>query len=578
MRAMAVSLILSAALELAAFANSDALGAAAFADPEPPPQPAFAFALLGGLDMESPATPQFARAVSLLSPDFTIILGETKPSPQDFSAQPAAFSDRLEQALLPFPPFIYFFPSVPSTAEPPTWTAFRRSGSLFIIMLEDPRLPEISQDELSWLIAQLEAEPSPEHIFVCTSRPLWRDGRTTDIWNSSVHPLLASAGADLVIAYKPDLYAAYPARDGVRYVATGGGINPSGNSPTGFPHFLLVTVRGPDAQLAVIRPDAVLPENAVSAESVSRLQGILQQLSEPLVLPATALQSPTGPRPFTIQRNLANPFDSRLHVSASWELPPGWTASPVSVSLEPGEGLTQPLQLVAPPGALMHPLPSCTWYLMTFQPGSSVPLRARGTSPLVVAFAAASWLPLSPSLDGSLEEWPTPLPISLASKEHLVSGADFWKGPHDASASAAVGTDGGWLYVAVSFTDDQLTGGVPGEADTIVIILGQARITANPSPDLSYVWFNVLSDQEPELELTAQTAGVLAEGKMNIEVKIPLSTLEKIVHLSDDHLVPFDLFLVDVDEGGAEYSLMSWTGLSDTWQTQHLQGRIRLGK
>ena len=65
---------------------------------------------------------------------------------------------------------------------------------------------------------------------------------------------------------------------------------------------------------------------------------------------------------------------------------------------------------------------------------------------------------------------------------------------------------------------------------------------------------------------------------MNIEVKIPLSTLEKIVDLSDDHLVPFDLFLVDVDEGGKEYSLMSWTGLSHTWETQHLQGRIRLGR
>jgi len=374
----------------------------------------------------------------------------------------------------------------------------------------------------------------------------------------------------------PPLYAQFPSRDEIRYLLTGGALASTGPTRLGLAHFLLATVRGPDVRIALIRPESILPTDAVQSETLLALDALLKTLSRPLCLPVSQLRSATQSHTLSISTELANPLETTIHLSASWDLPPGWSAHPSAFSLEPGQSTRHELLLTAPPAVLIRSLPCCTWYAAVPQPHSPLPIRGSASAPLATAFAEAFWTSTPPVIDGLLGDWPSPYQISVNRPSQVLAGSEFWQGPQDASAEVGVATDSGWLYLSVSFRDDDLYPGPSADSDTLVLVLGPNRIVVAPTSDLSDVRLNFLPLSEPELNLTTEAAAVCSSSAINLEIKIPVSTLEKLLDLSDDRLIPFDLFVIDADKDAAEYSVMSWTGLSRTWEMTHLQGRIRL--
>jgi hypothetical protein len=65
----------------------------------------------------------------------------------------------------------------------------------------------------------------------------------------------------------------------------------------------------------------------------------------------------------------------------------------------------------------------------------------------------ASYLPDLPMLDGDFAKWDAGRLITLDQKEQLMRGANFWKGPENFSARAALHWDREYLYVGADVTD-----------------------------------------------------------------------------------------------------------------------------
>lgn len=245
------------------------------------PQPAtdeFHFVVLGDSQFHQPI--QFNRIindVARLQPAFAVQVGdlirgyaEAKIVAQEwtrFRAQIAPLSNRAKGiAYIPIPGNhdVYGPNKTPDEAVTdlyrqqwgPDYHSFRYRNSAFLVLNTDAvgAPNSIQGAQLRWLAKTLKATKDATHRFVFLHRP------PTLLKNAkAVHKLLAKHKVDFVF-YGHHHHLHYQQKDGVNYIMTNAAANSgvAAEAAGSFPHFLQVSVRDGQAQVAVIKADAVL--------------------------------------------------------------------------------------------------------------------------------------------------------------------------------------------------------------------------------------------------------------------------------------------------------------------------------
>ena len=172
-----------------------------------------------------------------------------------------------------------------------------------------------------------------------------------------------------------------------------------------------------------------------------------------LFLAGCRLPGSTAPTPFvftTPDKTLTAIFAPLLTLTP--EAPQAYTATPEIVQPSPFPSPTPSLTTVASD----TPVPSSTKPAPTLRSG---------------ALVEATYLENPPLLDGILDEWSLPsYPV-----RNVVYGVGEWQGEADSSATAMVGWDTAYLYVAVQVRDDRYVQEASGvnifKGDSLEILL-----------------------------------------------------------------------------------------------------------
>lgn len=340
------------AIELALLACA---AAAVLADEPPPPRPQpaaheFHFVVLGDSQFDDPAAfNRLVDGVRHLNPAFVVQVGDMIDGYADLD-EVARQWERFRGQIgglgaIPFVP-------VPGNhdlygpdrrADPalealyrrqwgPTYHAFDYRNARIIVLNSDAPGEErrIGPGQIDWLAAQLEAS-SAEHVFVFLHRP------PATLENADALHALLRAHPVRYVFYGHQHHYHYLERDGVRYVMTNAAADNVVPYPEvgGYDHFLLVSVRDGDANLAVIHADAVEPADSADADANQALFTLWRTLAPPEV----ALL-PAGDHAWTFHLPLRNGTERTLiaYVACRSE-DERWTFEPAAVpaqALAPG--------------------------------------------------------------------------------------------------------------------------------------------------------------------------------------------------------------------------------------------------
>jgi len=224
-----------------------------------------------------------------------------------------------------------------------TYFSFDHKGVHFValnteMLDEDGAVTSRIEDEqLQWLKDDLAKHQGARATFVFLHKPLWQEHHvpagSSVGWMANVHPLLVKYNVSAVFAGHVHKYTYFGPIDGVHYYITGGGGAGIGtNEAAGdFHHYCVVTVRGDDWRLAVIRPGSVKDQTVVTGEHM-----LARQIAT--VAPITV--SAAGEKiPLLVA--LRNPLQKTVEVAVWPDLSGGsrWRISPevATAVLQPGQ-------------------------------------------------------------------------------------------------------------------------------------------------------------------------------------------------------------------------------------------------
>lgn len=334
--------------------------------------------------------------------------------------------------------------------------SFDYKNSHFIVLNSEDQdwVNYIVGDQLEWLKRDLETHCGALHKFVFLHKPLWEyeEGRTN--WNTEIHPLLARYGVDVVFAGHWHLYRKSGVRDGVKYIITGGAGAPLNGTEEqgGFYHFLLVTVKGEQVKLAVIRTEGVISEEGkipLSWTDIKRIE--LKGFSTAFI---HASLEPPFTKPIAIK--VVNPLNRPAEGKVQWHLPgPDWKIEPMVVeySIDPDSQIELGFNLFAGKGVTLHyPLPR---YEATFlASGCEEPIVVSRELRLVHGITCTR-IQRKIAVDGNLGDWVGVPPLHL-DQEHLVRFyPEFkWRGVEDLSADIFLAWDDQNFYFSAAVRDN----------------------------------------------------------------------------------------------------------------------------
>jgi len=359
-----------------------------------PPEraPAFSFVVMGdnrpGGSGDGIAQPQaFHRAiaeVNLFDPDLVVIVGDLILGYTQDVAKLNAMWDAFDAACAKFTvPYYQVIGNHDVSTEKmqrlylerygrrfPLFYSFDHEGCHFIVLDSDlhGEYRNVTGAQVEWLKADLERSKGARKTFVFLHYPLWNYSESD--WMSKVHPLLAEYGVDTVFCGHEHTYRKDPTLDGVRYIVTGGAGAPfEGAEVTGgFFHYCVVSVRGDDVSIAVVRTGEVENEEIVNQEVWRKRDVVVSRLA-PL---AIKLKRGAAKLPGQLEIVVENPFEEALSGTLTWQVPDGspWRLPKreEQISVEPGA--RQTLTVPVPPGGSstdltpISPLPTAQWDLM----------------------------------------------------------------------------------------------------------------------------------------------------------------------------------------------------------------------
>jgi hypothetical protein len=442
----------------------------------------------------------------------------------------------------------------------PTHYTFTYGNSLFILMNSEEvgAAGRISDEQVAWLETQL-ASNTAENIFVFLHQPHFEkagDPDTADAyWDahwSNVAQAFQGHPVRAVFAGHRHGYLNCGIRDGVQYVICGGAATYGLSKPAeegAFNHFLHVRVRGSEVSWAVMKPDAVLPEDVVTSARMDELHRVRN-----MWIAAEEVCVPLGEKvraDFNIA--ISNPHDAPMNSTLTWTSPPGWTVHPAETAYEVAAQNNTTLTFrveAASPEDVRFPVP--TFHTLYDQTQFGPPVEVVQDLKLVpVLRAIRAQSPIT--IDGILDEWQD------AQWMPLVYPVDFdGKNTDDLSSQLAFQWDGGHLYLVVETQDNEFhqpyAGDIVWSADNVEMFLD------------AWSWGLSLTEKGPEVFLywgvgvAAETVNtdvqlaVKRDGtRIVYEAAFPASCLTPL-QLAPGNSFRYNVLMNDLDPSGPETS------------------------
>lgn len=400
--------------------------------------------------------------------------------------------------------------------------SFDHRGSHFVVLDCEGtgQRGQIAGAQLEWLKRDLETHREAHHVFVFLHEPLWEYGDAQSNWNREIHSLMAQYGVHAVFCGHWHNYRKSRTRDGVRYLVTGGaGASvPGSEAEGGFYHYLLVTVRGDEVKVAVIRTGHVYSEDIVTSESLDLLQGI--QAAFEMDLPDRM-----GTR---VRRPIANPSSKTVALNLRWRTEgTAWTISPAETTAVVQAGAESPLTFtISVDPSKVYPLPRCTME-MTWGGTEGLPFE---TFPKVDFHRSVvcQKVRVPPTLDGRLDEacWreaKRATPFALHTGERLALE----------QTEAFLCYNGEDLYVAFRCQDGQTAAearaydGAVHSDDSVELFIETPR-----EPDYFRFAANAAGirwdrrDREADWNAQWEAHTLMGDGYWTVEMAIPFAALE----------------------------------------------------
>jgi hypothetical protein len=301
-RAM-LCLVLLSAMNLAAQELPQPRGIVAGTDgiplPEPPRAADLRIAILPDRTTGSAWGLEYlVRAVedlNRLSPDAVISIGDMiqgyTRSVEQWDREVREFKAISEQLTMPFYPIVGNHEVISGTRDPLDSTFHDRYAETFgphyymiefdrasIIALhsddiEAPQANGLGPSQVQWLDGALEgAKARGVPIIVLLHRPLWRTSASW--WNEQIHPRLANAGVDAVIAGHFHALQRDPDRDGVEYhiLGTCGGTIDQNPLAGQLHHLTFLNIGESGLRVFHLPVGMTLPDDFILAEDQNRVQ------------------------------------------------------------------------------------------------------------------------------------------------------------------------------------------------------------------------------------------------------------------------------------------------------------------
>ncbi len=317
-------------------------------------EPTCRFVVLGDSHRFGREVADQIRQINQLDPDFVVHLG-------DYVADTEAGWRQLEPMFDLFGPPLYMVAGNHDIFDKPTrriyearfgrtYYSFDHKTIHFVALDSERPLAggetslRIHGEQLAWLARDLEQHDSAALKFVFVHQPLWlntdRQVDSRERWMSDVHPILAEHRASAVFAGHLHKFIESPVIDGVAYYVTfsaGGRLFDPDECHGNFHHCSVVSVRGTQWNLAVLRPHAIKPPDCVRISNPYTVKTLNAINAVPTILDRDSCRMP-------IAIDIANTSAHRIDYSAEpiSDLSPQWRFQPSKrcVRLSGGQSAT----------------------------------------------------------------------------------------------------------------------------------------------------------------------------------------------------------------------------------------------
>jgi 3',5'-cyclic AMP phosphodiesterase CpdA len=318
----------------------------------------FQFVVLGDTRSGVEVFKRNIQEINLLDPDVVfntgdLIRGVGSGSPEERKAKTEAMWDEYDQIVKDFEVPLVMVAGNHDVRSPMTremynrrygrtYFSFDHKGVHFIVLdseiqekdakwAQDSSTRRLGAEQLEWLKKDLAASRDARLKFVLLHRPFWQPGGFSDgpfqDWMETVHPLLAQYGVNAVFGGHDHFYRKDDLIDGVQYYTSGGGGVPVEGDPKdgAFHHFCVVTVRGDQWKVAIVKPGSIEPDTVVT--SATNLEAYMFWFStiDPIGVP-----TPGKPQPIKMSFKNVSGETAEVTVALIPDANSHWTVTPAS--------------------------------------------------------------------------------------------------------------------------------------------------------------------------------------------------------------------------------------------------------
>jgi hypothetical protein len=455
-----------------------------------------------------------ADEISLFSPDFTINAGNLiEASAGDSLSAVSQWNDVLNtMAVLNCE--LYFVPGSNDIADDMTRGIYERKtgrrryysfdhGNCHFIVLDNSitawnPLHEADPEQYAWFVHDLEEHKDTGHIFVFLHVPYYLNtpgGQPSPLMEECLKYEVRAVFNGGLGNYM------YLNEDGVDYITVGSSGAAMRDNDAGkgnFYHFLYVSVKGDEYNVAVIKHGGVMYRNVFTGSDYYSVQRAQQEV---VSFTGTMVREGDNNVRRRSQMTVSNTSTDSVLGSLVWEFDPGrYKISPtfITLSLGPEESEVYDIDVQISDGSQLYPLPSCALeYPYTF--GKVCTLNSVLSMKRVKIVERVN---LPPEIDGILNDaaWQELVPIT-----HL--GNDVGDIATIESTELYLGHDESNVYLAVRCT----------EGDTGSI---RASVREHDGPtyadDNIWLFFDVNNDTETYYQLIVNPAGIAFDRSCNI--------------------------------------------------------------
>jgi len=329
------------------------------------------FAIIG--DRTGEAQPgiyeQIVTEVARLKPDFVMTVGDMVEGPAPDSATLEARWLEYNSIVEPLSAPIHFTPGNNDlTTEDDVGAWIRHTGNLsyysfdyeglHFIILDNSRwvtVEEFPQEQINWLINDLEYHTDVRRTFVFFHIPFWY--RTVaDDRHDTLHTIFARYGVDGVFTGHFHRYFTGEF-DGIKYTGVGSSGGHIERRPGDLDyHFVWVTVSDKEVSITPIQINSIRPWDVASVADL-RYYETVRRLGVSFVSPAIVSESPLRVRKATVDVEICNLGQEKLVDTIHWKAPDGWSVLPADLSVRVNSGETKRVRFEVECSGDLYPLP-----------------------------------------------------------------------------------------------------------------------------------------------------------------------------------------------------------------------------